>query len=315
MKGLSVALGLGALGVGSGAYYAYRQAFYARGSKKNIKGYFEKNVSFQKAKDEVERMITELDACPYEEVYVKAHDGIRLFAKYFHTKDGVPIQILVHGYKGKANRDMCGAFKLARQLGHNVLLIDMRGCGKSQGDTVSFGVLERHDLLTWINYLTKRFGGVPIFLLGISMGGATALMATDMNLPGNVKGVIADCPYTSPEDIVKKVCADRGMPKHIFPIVALGARLYGKFDITSQSAIRSVAKSKVPILILHGKKDGFIPYEMAQRIYDAAKCEKTIVFFDEADHGAAYMSDPPKYEAAVGEFVKSCLDNSSENQN
>ena len=314
MKSLSLALGVGALGVGGGAYYAYRQAFYARSGKKNIKGYFEKNISFQKAKDEVEQMIAEIDASPYESVFVKSYDGTRLFAKYYHKEDGAPVQILIHGYKGKANRDMCGAYRLARQLGHSVLLIDQRGCGSSQGDTVSFGVLERHDLLAWINYLTQRFGNVPIFLLGISMGGATALMTTDMNLPENVKGVIADCPYTSPEDIVKKVCSDRGMPKQIFPLVTLGARLYGKFDITSQSAIGSVAKSKVPILIIHGRKDGFVPCEMAQRIYDAAKCEKTLVLFDEADHCASYVSDPQKYKTAVCDFVNLCLEKTAENK-
>ncbi len=311
MKAFPIALGslgLGVLGLTASGYYAYRQAFYAKGSKKNIRGYFEKNVSLQLANDEMEKMIADVESCPYKEMRIKSHDGLTLFARYYHICDNAPLQILIHGYKGNAERDMCGAHMLARKLNHNILLIDQRGCGKSEGSTVAFGVLERHDTLSWIKYASAQFGNAPIFLLGVSMGGAVALMTTDMDLPSNVKGVIADCPYSSPEDIVKKVCRDRGMPDLIYPAVTIGARLFGKFNICGEGAVKSVKNSKVPILILHGEKDGFVPVEMAQKIYDAANCEKYICFFEGADHCASYMSNPKKYETAVRDFTSKCLE-------
>ena len=306
------ALGIGVLGAGTagffgGSYYAYRQAFYAKGSKKNIKGYFENNISFQKSKDEYEKLVEEIEAHPFEDVYIKSHDGLMLHAKYYHIEDGAPLEILIHGYKGKATRDMCGAFKIACELSHNTLLIDQRGCGSSQGNTVTFGILEREDMLAWVKYACARFGDIPIFLWGISMGGAVALMTSDMNLPKNVMGVIADCPYTSPEDIVKKVFKDRGIPSKAFPAVTLGARLYGKFDLASQSALKSVLNSKVPILIIHGEKDHFVPPEMSQRIYDSAACRKQLHIFEGADHCASYMSNPEKYKEIVSKFTDDCI--------
>lgn len=303
------ALGAGAIGLASGGYLAYRQAFYAKGSKQNIKGYFENNVSFKNAKDGLEKLIAEANACPFEGIYIKSFDNLTLYAKYYHIKDGAPLQILIHGYKGNAVRDMCGAHKLARELGHNILLIDQRGCGKSDGKTITFGVLERQDILSWIRYSTVRFNGAPIFLCGVSMGGAVALMTTDMALPKNVMGAIADCPYSSPADIVKKVCTDRGIPKQVFPFASLGGRLYGRFDIKSQSPVKSVQYSKIPILIMHGELDSFVPYKMAQEIYNSAKCEKYIHLFEGADHCASYMSNPEKYKEIVSEFTEKCLNN------
>lgn len=215
----------------------------------------------------------------------------------------------MHGYKGNANRDMCGAHMLARQLNHNILLIHQRGCGNSKGKTITFGVKERYDAFAWIEYAVSRFGNIPIFLVGVSMGGAVALMATDMDLPSNVVGAIADCPYSSPKAIIKKVCKDRKMPDFIYPIVTVGAFIYGRFNPNKEGAVKSVKNAKIPILILHGEKDSFVPCHMAQEIYDRATGEKYLYTFESADHGTSYMSDPEKYEHAYLDFINKCLNN------
>ena len=290
-----------------GGFYAYHQAFYRGGSKKNVKEYFDKNETFQSSLEQIKLMIADIDSCHSEDVYIKSYDGTLLYAQYFHLGDNFPVQILMHGYKGNAKRDMCGGHMLARQLKHNILLIHQRGCGKSGGKTISFGVKERLDALCWARYVTDRFGNVPIFLVGVSLGGAVALMATDTDLPKNVVGVIADCPYSSPKDIIAKVCTDRGMPKLIYPIVTLGALVFGRFNPNKEGAVKSVKNSRVPILILHGEKDGFVPVSMAWEIYESATCQKQIFIFENADHGTCYMSDPERYEHAVADFIKYCL--------
>ena len=292
-----------------GGLYAYLQAFYAGGSKEKINKYFEENESFQNARDEMARLIDLVDKTPCEEIYIKAHDGVKLYGRYYHIKDGAPVEIMLHGYKGNAKRDMCGGHYLAKSLGHNILLIDQRGCGKSEGKTITFGVKERIDALSWVRYITNRFGDIPIFLVGVSMGGATALMITDMDLPKNVVGAIADCPYSSPKAIIKKVCIDRGMPEFIYPIVTVGALIFGHFYPNKEGAIKSVRNAKIPYLILHGKKDGFVPYCMAEEIFENGTGEKYLYSFEEADHGTSYMSDPQKYESATKEFMAKCLQN------
>ena len=298
-----------AIGLLLGGLYAYVQAFFSKGSKKNVNKYFEQNESFQNAKDNMKRMQEDVLSCPFEEIYIKSFDGTKLFGRYYHINDGAPLQILIHGYKGSAIRDMCGAHMLARQLGHNILLVDQRGIGKSKGRTITFGVKERRDALEWIKHMSLKLNNPPIFVIGVSMGGAVSLMITDMDLPSNVVGTIADCPYSSPKAIIKKVCIDRGMPEHIYPIVTIGALAYGHFNPNKEGAIKSVKASKIPILILHGEKDSFVPCSMAREIYEAANCEKRLYTFENADHGTSYMTDPEKYEHAVREFVEFCLKN------
>lgn len=302
-----IILSLLLLGILGGGLFAYLQAFYARGSKEKINGYFKDNEELKNARSEMDRLISMVDNAPFEEVYIKAYDGIKLYAKYYHIKDGAPVQIMMHGYKGVAKRDMCGGHYLAKKMGHNILLIDQRGCGNSGGKTITFGVKERQDALSWIRYITERFGNVPVFLVGVSMGGATALMATDMNLPKNVVGAIADCPYSSPKAIITKVCVDRGMPRRIYPFVTLGAILFGHFNPNKEGAVKSVKNAKIPYLILHGEKDGFVPYHMATEIFEVGTGEKYLCSFKDADHGTSYMSDPLKYEGEVCAFVEKCL--------
>lgn len=293
-----------------GGLYAYMQAFYAKAGKENIDTYFGENEEYQRAKKEISYLVSQLDECDCEEIYIKAYDGVTLFARYYHIKDGAPVQIMMHGYKGNAKRDMCGGHKLARKLCHNILLIDHRGCGNSKGKTVTFGVKERLDALYWVNYISKRFNNPPIFLVGVSMGGATALMATDLDLPKNVVGAIADCPFSSPRAIIKKVCADRGMPQAIYPFVTLGAYIFGHFSPNKEGAVKSVRNAKIPILILHGTNDGFVPYQMSEEIYASATGVKYFHGFEGADHGMSYMSNPTKYEEATVKFIEECLKNS-----
>ena len=302
-----IVLGVLALVVIFGGLYAYNQAFYAKGGKKNISGYFEKNTCYQRLKDVVDDLIKNMENDKYEDVYIKSYDGTRLYARYYHTKDNAPVHIMLHGYKGNALRDMCGGYRLARDMGHNVLVVDHRGCGKSCGRTITFGIKERRDALCWINYICSRFGDVPIFMVGVSMGAATSLMVTDMDIPKNVVGVIADCPYSSPKEVITKVCRDMGMPRFIYAFVVLGAMLYGGFLPNSASAVKSVQNSKVPILILHGDADAFVPFSMAEAIYKSATSEKYLYSFEGADHGMSYMVDPEKYTAAVNEFAQKCL--------
>lgn len=148
-----------------------------------------------------------MDELTFESVFITSFDGVKLYARYYHVRDGAPLQIQFHGYRGSALLDFCGGNKLAREIGHNTLVVDQRAHGKSGGNTITFGINERYDCLSCINYAVERSGKeTPIFLSGVSMDAATVLMASELNLPDNVIGIIADSPYSSPEEIIRKVC-------------------------------------------------------------------------------------------------------------
>lgn len=156
-----------------------------------------------------EKMIRDALSVPYENVFITSFDGLRLHAKFYAAPDPkAPVQIMFHGYKSAAERDFCGGLREGIDGGFNVLLVDQRAHGESEGKYLTFGVNERFDCLSWANYATERFGrDVKIYLYGISMGAATVLMASALPLPDSVSGIVADCGYTSPKDIIFPSCA------------------------------------------------------------------------------------------------------------
>ena len=129
----------------------------------------------------------------FKAVHITAQDGTPLAARYYHHADGAPLAIIFHGYRGYAERDGLGGYTLCTALGYNVLLPDQRAHGYSGGHTITMGVKERYDARDWTVWARSRFGPeVPIFLMGVSMGAATVLLAAGLNLPDNVCGIVAD---------------------------------------------------------------------------------------------------------------------------
>ena len=263
----------------------------------------------RKVKPVLDPAIAAFLEAPYEDVSITSHDGLKLTGRYYHVSDGAPLEIQCHGYKGNPFVDFAGAWSIAKAAGRNVLLINQRCHGGSDGHTITFGVLEREDVLAWIAYANNRFGQIPILLNGVSMGAATVLMVSGMELPANVKGIIADCPYDAPSNIIKKVLGqDMGMPvKLVYPLIRLGGILYGRFNLNADSPVEAVKRSKLPILLIHGDDDRFVPYPMSCNI--AAAAPETIAFYtiSGAAHAMNYVTDPEGYTAIVTAFTERCL--------
>lgn len=249
----------------------------------------------------VERVLPER----YESVSVMSQDGLKLYGKYYHTADGAPLAIFFHGYRAGSIRDGNGAFILSKRRGYNILIVDQRAHGKSEGMVMTFGIKERFDCLQWIAYANERFGEkVPIFLMGISMGASTVLMASGEKLPENVRGVIADCPYSSPKEIIQTVMKSMKLPTGLlYPLAKLGARIFGGFDLEETSSAEAVKKSTVPILFIHGDDDRFVPCSMSQTCYDSCVSDKQIFLVKGAGHGLSYCVDVKGYEDTVNGFL------------
>lgn len=291
-----------------GSYYAYRIAFYSpvknREKIPQITG-----KEYEVHKDALRDLFHELQNRPCEFVSVQSRDGLTLSGRYYHAKDGAPLAIGFHGYRSCWLTDFCGGADIAFQMEQNVLLIDERAHGKSQGRSITFGIKERQDLLCWIDYALMRFGrDVKILLYGVSMGGATVLMASELDLPENVKGIVADCPYSSPLDVILEVGRQQGYPvKLIRPFVILGAKIYGGFDVQEASAENAVKHAKIPIMIIHGEADTFVPPEMSRIIQEANPEMVSRHTFPGAYHALSYIVDTPRYRKLVQEFMETVL--------
>lgn len=286
-------------------HYGYKLAFYYKDPLASPYEYGE-DEQILACKEVLDCTIGEFEKVPFEDVTITSHDGLKLAGRYYHVAEGAPLEIQCHGYKGNATRDFCGSWKIAKEAGRNVLLIDERCHGRSEGHTITFGILERQDVLNWIGYANRRFGNVPILLSGVSMGAATVLMASGMELPENVKAVIADCPYDAPSNIIKKVLGqDMGLPVAIvYPLIRFGGMLYGRFNLDADSPVAAVKRAKVPILLIHGDDDRFVPYEMSCNIHAAAPEKVDFHTIPGAGHALNYMTAPETYARIVREFTE-----------
>ncbi|MDO4548040.1 MAG: alpha/beta hydrolase [Clostridia bacterium] len=242
---------------------------------------------------------------PSEKVSITSRDGQKLYAAYLPCEGSKNTIILVHGYRSNRFIDFACAFQMYHELGLNILSIDMRSHGDSEGKYILFGLAERYDIVDWAGFLNEKYHPDKIIFDGISMGAATVLMTLDLELPSNVAGVIADCGYTSPKAIWSYV-AKRDMyciPQLIMPGVSLLVKLFTGYDPASSSAIEAVKKAKIPVLFVHGEADGFVPCYMSRENYEACASEKTLLTIPGAKHGCSFLVDREKCVRAIKDFL------------
>lgn len=287
------------------SYFCYRQCFYSPPQKHNDPYEPLVGQQFLAVETEIFRVTGIMERYSFEDVSATAPDGTPLRARYYHLADGAPLMILCHGYRSSALRDCSGGHLLSRKLGFNALVIHQRAHGESGGTAITFGIREREDLHSWIRYANDRFGtDVPIIVYGISMGAATVLMGAELDYPSNVACIMADSPYSSPADIILKVCKDMGYPpKLAYPFVWLGALIFGHFRLDACSAREAVRHSRIPILLIHGEDDRLVPVEMSNLIARACTCPCQVYTFPNAGHGLCYLTDPQRFERVVFDFL------------
>jgi len=288
------------------SYICYRMGFYAPPRKPLPADAVElpEGEVYEPFHDKMVHWVRQTRALPQEDVEIRSFDGLKLYGKYFELSPGAPIELMFHGYRGSAERDLPGGVQRCFACGRSALVVDQRCSGRSEGKTITFGVNEHRDCLAWVDYAVRRFGpDVKIILTGISMGAATVIMAAGKPLPENVIGVIADCGYSTPREIILKVVKEMGLPPKLsYPFVVLGAKLYGKFNLEEFSPMKALETCTVPIAFFHGESDGFVPCDMSRTLYDACTGKKCILTVPGADHGLSYAVMPGKYREVLAEF-------------
>lgn len=288
-------------------YYAYRTAFYNNPKKNPPNPY--RHVKDDGSEESVfsKRLIDEMIARPYENVYIVSHDGLKLRARLYMQNENAPFAIGMHGYRSTPMLDFSGGGALALKLGFNLLLPDQRACGESEGKSISFGYNESIDVIDWVKYVNGKFGeDRPVVLLGVSLGAGTVIMAAGRGLPKNVKGVIADCTFSSAKEIVTKVMHDKGIPAILYPLLRIGTIIYGGFDPNKADAAKFASKIKIPLTLIHGEDDGFVPPEMSKKIYEATDMAEFHTF-PSARHGTSYIVDAERYEKITVDFLQRIL--------
>ena len=288
------------------AYICYRLAFYAPPRKPDATPeIFPEGDIYVPYHDAMRKWAEETAKLPHEDICITSFDGLKLWATFYEYAPGAPIELMFHGYRGNPQRDLSGGVQRCFQLKRSAFLVDQRCGGRSQGTTITFGVKEHRDCLSWLDYMQKRFGpDAKILLTGISMGASTVLMAAGEPLPDNVIGVLADCGYSSARDIIRHVIRQMGLPvKLAYPFVKLGARLYGGFRLEERPPCQALKTAKVPVLFIHGQADDFVPCDMSRINYEAcASPKKQLVTVPGAGHGLSFPKEPETYLQTLRDF-------------
>ena len=290
------------------SYICFRLTFYAKRVERNgdpNEVVLPEGDIYEAFREDIENWTRQMRALPQVDVEITSFDGLKLRGKYFELEKGAPIELLMHGYKGDSERDLCGGIFRCFALGRNALLVDHRASGRSEGNVITFGVNESRDCVDWVKYIISDIDpDAKIFIGGVSMGGSTVQLASARGLPGNVVGLLSDCGYSSAKRIIKKVIADMHLPPDIcYPFVRLGAKIYGKFDLEEISPEEAMAECTLPIIFLHGDADEFVPFEMSVESYNAcASKHKQLVKIEGAGHGLAFPAAQERYVKEVGDF-------------
>lgn len=288
------------------AYICFRLAFYVPRKKKTNPDEFPipEGEIYEPYRKIMVDWMKATRKLPCEEFNITSFDGLNLHAKYYEYAPNATVEIMFHGYRGSAERDLCGGVKRCFTLGRNVLLVDQRTSCGSDGNVISFGINESKDCLSWIEFAIHHFGpDVKLILTGISMGASTVIMASGNPLPENVVGVLADCGFSSAKDIIKKVIRQMRLPANLlYPFVKLGAKIFGRFDLEENSPEEAIKNCKVPIILLHGEADDFVPCEMSKRNFDACTSAKQLITVPGAGHGLVFLVDTDRYLKEVCDF-------------
>ena len=258
--------------------------------------------SFQARINETGAQLLEKDI---KEVEITSRDGLRLVGHWYPCENAKRVLVAMHGWRSSWNMDFGMIADFWHNEGCSILFAEQRGQNKSEGEYMTFGYMERYDCLDWVNYVNERTESkYPVYLAGVSLGASTVLMTAGLDLPENVKGVIADCGFSSAY----------GIWSHVVKVnmkLSYGLRgkiidMYCKKHIgaTSKeiSTVEAMKKTKLPILFIHGSDDTFVPVDMSFENYKACSGPKHLLVIPGAIHGQSYDVEQEKYEAATKEF-------------
>ena len=298
----SIALGLFLLFF-LAVFLLYRFIFYSPRKGQLNDFNLQDSQNYRGYEERIKKLITDLMNRPCEDIYIQSFDKLKLHARLFENKSSNKVAIFCHGYRGTAYRDFCGGATEMLELGYNVILIDQRAHGLSEGHSITFGVRETKDLLSWIEFAKQRFGqDMSLVLVGVSMGGHVVLSVAD-KVDKNVK-IIADCPYSSPKAILQNSIKSIHLPIWLFYfLINISAKMFVHENMSKTSVYETISNSDNKILIIHGDKDSVVPYTNSLAVVETFPSKIQYELFPGADHGVSCVVDTKRYKEIVKRFL------------
>lgn len=284
-------------------YYVYKRVFYSPHKGQNDEfATFAHMKGIADLAGKATELVKELLKVPSEDLYVTSHDKLKLHAYFYKSEGSKDYVVYFHGFRRTARRSFAGRALDLLKAKKNVILVDERAHGLSKGHKMTYGKKEQYDVVTWVNYIQQKFGkDVNITIIGISMG-ATALLAAADKIDVKVK-IIADSPYMSTKDVVKRVLAGKKLnPKVGYFFISLASIIYCHTSM-KLNVVDNIHNSKNKILILYGTADSYVPYTVIEAVFFNNKDHVKLELFDGVGHGIAYNRATEQYRKAMFDFI------------
>ncbi len=293
-------------------YHIFKNVCLRRNERPNT---FDANFSNKHTSDMPTEKIKEafdfIYTVPTEDIAITSKDGLKLYATVVYAPKEVPpkgVILLFHGYGSNGRRDFCISMPMLHQAGYHLLLVDQRAHGRSEGKYRCYGIKERFDVVSWYEKSQQLFdSSLPVAVMGLSMGGATVLMSSEL-LDGtaNIKCIVADCPFSSPWDAVAHVMSTRHKTPH-FPLlhfVNIWCMLLAKINLHKHSSASAVSKAKLPYLLFHGNSDDYVTISHSKEIAMAAGNRASLCIYEGSRHSECSFTDPERYKSELLSFLE-----------
>ncbi len=298
---LAAALILGYLGIG---YYFYRFAV-----ARTKKSFLSDDPALPKRAPNPD-LDEWWESAPSRDARVAAGD-LSLYARVLPAPSPTPVvAILIHGYSGTGAMMRSYARLFRTLFSCHLIVPDLRGHGKSDGSYIGFGWREREDLRLWIDWALENIDpDARIVLFGVSMGGASVCSVLGDELPSNVRAAVSDCAFSTARGALAfKLKSLFGLPAFpALPAAELVTRVLAGYRLRDASPADALRRARVPLLIVHGEADTFVPVSMARELHAAAGCPTELWTVPEAGHADSFRTAPEAYASRLESFLRPLL--------
>ncbi len=253
---------------------------------------------------EVDKHVDWFRSVKTENQTITSFDGLKLDAVLIRENEGHRYILMAHGYRTDRYLLLKQAYEMSKR-GYNILLIDQRGYGHSEGEYTTFGLKESLDVAQWVNQLVKLDPEAEIGLYGVSMGAASVLMALGTTLPENVRFAVSDSAYTNLYDetgFLYGKQAPTGYPVYAFYMNRILKDKLG-FKMEDVDCLRAVSRNKIPVLFIHSNTDKTIPYQMGIDLFNANAGYKKFYPLKNCEHVFGCYQDPHYFDN-IEQFIK-----------
>jgi pimeloyl-ACP methyl ester carboxylesterase len=247
----------------------------------------------------------------FEDTEITARDGLKLAGWFVPHAESERAVLVVHGQNKCRSCEFDDRFmEFAARLhagGFNLLMIDLRGHGQSEGERFTLGDHERRDVLGALDWLVGR-GFERIGVVGVSLGAAGSVgAASDAESGHVVKALVIDSSFSDLSEFLRvRFTKESGLPGVFFPGSLFMARVLVRTNPYAVNPVEDLPHVEAPVLVIYGGQDDIVPLDQLQAMADVRPDAETW-FVEEAAHARVYNAQPEQYVSRVTQFLDEAL--------